>query len=109
MKDEAWNAFRNGERLEGGIRTAVEAWCADQDTAKDQYGPVASWNTSEITNMMYLFYDKDGFDEDISRWNVSNVTSLHYTFACATSFNGDLSRWDVSKVTNMCPTPVITS
>ena len=85
----------------GGIRTAVEAWCADRDKTKDQYGPIASWNTSEITNMWRLFYNKAGFNEDISRWDVSNVTSLVATFANATSFNRDLSRWDVSKVITM--------
>ena len=58
----------------------MEAWCADRDAAKDQYGPIASWNTSEITDMNYLFSSKAGFNEDISRWDVSNVTSLEYTF-----------------------------
>ena len=102
MKDEDPEAFYcDGERLEGGIYTAVEAWCADRDAAKDQYGPIASWNTSEITNMAYLFYHKAGFNEDISRWDVSNVTNMRYTFWHAASFNGDLSRWDVSNVTNM--------
>ena len=77
MKDEDFfRAFNRGERLEGGIRTAVEAWCKNQDAAKSQYGPIASWNTSEITNMARLFYNKAGFNEDISRWDVSNVTSL---------------------------------
>ena len=102
MKDEDWQAFYNrNERLEGGIRTAVEAWCADRDAAKAQYGSIASWNTSEITNMRRLFSYKAGFNEDISRWDVSNVTSLVATFQGATSFNGDLSRGDVSKVTFM--------
>ena len=101
MKDEDRDAFRRGARLEGGIRTAVEAWCANRDAAKDQYGPIASWNTSEITNMNFLFSYKAGFNEDISRWDVSNVTSLYGAFEHATSFNGDLSRWDVSKVASM--------
>ena len=101
MKDEDRHAFTRGERLEGGIRTAVEAWCEDRDAAKDQYGPIASWNTSEITNMARLFYNKAGFNEDISRWDVSNVTSLFMMFYGATSFNSDLSRWDVSNVTTM--------
>ena len=58
MKDEDDEAFDDGQRLEGGIRTAVAAWCADRDAAKDQYGPIASWNISEITNMRVLFYTK---------------------------------------------------
>ena len=101
MKDEKHLAFIPGVRLEGGIRTAVEAWCKDRAVAKDQYGPIASWNTSEITNMAILFRTKAGFNEDISRWDVSNVTSLISTFGNATSFNGDLTRWDVSNVTIM--------
>ena len=101
MKDEDLRAFSRGERLEGGIRTAVAAWCADRAAAKAQYGPIASWNTFEITDMSWLFYTKAGFNEDISRWDVSNVTSLTATFWGATSFNGDLSRWDVSNVTDM--------
>ena len=101
MQDEDWNAFYHGERLEGGIYTAVKAWCVGRDAAKDQYGPIASWNTSEVTNMYQLFYNKAGFNEDISRWDVSNVTDLSYTFCKATSFNGDLSRWDVRQDTEM--------
>ena len=102
MKDEDPLPFHNdGIRLEGGIYTAVEAWCADRDAAKDQYGPIASWNTSEVTDMRYLFHNKAGFNEDISRWDVSNVTSLQCTFCGATSFNGDLSRWDVRQDTEM--------
>ena len=101
MKDEDFNAFDRGERLEGGIRTAVAAWCANRAAAKLQYGPIASWNTSEVTNMRMLFYNKASFNEDISRWDVSNVTSLRATFLNATSFNGDISRWDVSNVTDL--------
>ena len=92
MKDEDRYAFDRGERLEGGIYTAVEAWCADRDAAKDQYGPIASWNTSEITDMSWLFHNMADFNEDISRWDVSNVTSMQSTFYGATSFDGDLSR-----------------
>ena len=101
MKDEDYNAFEDGARLEGGIRTAVEAWCAHRDAAKDQYGPIASWNTTEITNMQELFYGNAGFNEDISRWDVSNVTTLEFAFCSATSFDGNLSRWDVSSVTDL--------
>ena len=101
MKDEDYGAFLDGVRAESGIYTAVEAWCENKAAAKAQYGPIASWDTSEITDMSELFFDMAGFDEDISRWDVSNVTSLACTFWDATSFNGDLSRWDVSNVTDL--------
>ena len=49
MLDEDFGAFRDGQRLEGGIRTAVLAWCNDPAAAKQLYGPIASWNTSEAS------------------------------------------------------------
>ena len=102
MKDEYYSAFRyDSQRQEGGIRTAVELWCTDPAAAKQQYGPIASWDTSEITDMWRLFYDRAEFNGDISRWDVSNVTDMRYTFGHATSFNSDLSRWDVSNATDM--------
>ena len=55
-------------------------------------------NTSNITDMSYLFADSD-FNGDISKWDVSNVESMWAMFYCS-KFNGDISNWDVSNVTN---------
>ena len=102
MKDEDVNAFEEyGERMEGGIYTAVQLWCTDPAAAKQQYGPIASWDTSEITHMGWLFNYKANFNGDISRWDVSSVTNMHGMLNGATSFNVDLSQWDVSKVLYM--------
>ena len=101
MKDESWDAFVGGERMEGGIRTAVQLWCTDPAAAKAQYGPIASWDTGEVTNMEELFPLKADFNDDISRWDVSSVLDMGAMFFRATSFNGDLSQWDVSNVTRM--------
>ena len=102
MKDEDEKTFHyDGKRVEGGIYTAVEAWCRDSAAAKAQYGPIETWDTSEITDMRRLFFEKADFNGDLSRWDVSNVTSLDNTFRGATSFDGDLSRWDVSNVTSL--------
>ena len=49
MLDEDIEAFLDGQRREGGIRTAVLAWCNDPAAAKQLYGPIASWNTSEAS------------------------------------------------------------
>ena len=86
---------------DGGIYTAVRAWHEDPAAAKARYGPIASWDTSGITNMSYLFYDEEDFNEDISRWNVSNVVDMRHTFHDATSFTGDLSSWKVGQVESM--------
>ena len=104
MKDEdryGQGGFLAGQRLEGGIYTAVDLWCRIPAAAKAQYGPIASWDTSEITDMYMLFYTRANFNGDISRWDVSSVTSMTQMFDGATSFNRDLSQWDVSKVRYM--------
>ncbi len=75
-----------------------------------KYGHISKWNTSLVTDMNKLFYDKSDFNDDISKWDVSNVTNMSHMF-CNTSFNGDISGWNVSSVTNMrsmftnCPIP----
>ena len=101
MRDEGHLLFRTNPDHDGGIRTAVRVWFKDPAAAKANYGPIASWDTSGVTDMNSLFYNKRDFNEDISRWNVSNVVSMTSTFNRATSFNGDLSCWDVGRVRSM--------
>ena len=56
---------------------------------------------SLVTNMSYLFVNKNQFDQDIGSWDVSNVTNMQGTFFNASSFNQDIGNWDVSNVTDM--------
>jgi len=71
-------------------------------------------NTSEITNMSYLFNQFIGsgledeaklnivmFDLDISAWDVSSVTNMSSMFTEVDAFDGNISIWDVSNVTDM--------
>ncbi|KIM13944.1 BspA family leucine-rich repeat surface protein [Mycoplasma capricolum] len=59
------------------------------------------WNTKNITDMSYAFYNTTWFDsEKISKWNTSKVTNMEGMFGLAKSFDQDLSEWDVSKVVN---------
>jgi len=98
MRDEDVDEAIENPDHDGGIRTAVDAWFEDPAAAKAKYGPIASWDTSGITSMHYLFADREHFNEDISHWNVSNVVDMRWMFRGATSFNGDLSSWEVGQV-----------
>ena len=101
MRDEDMVVAMNNPDHDGGIYTAMDAWCEDPANAKARYGPIASWDTSDITSMISLFEGKEDFNEDISRWNLSNVEDMNCMFDGASSFNGDLSRWEVGQVESM--------
>ncbi len=39
-------------------------------------GNIQTWSTGEVTSMGTLFYEKYGFNEDISLWDTSRVTDM---------------------------------
>ena len=58
-------------------------------------------DTSEITDMSYLFRNLEDFNGDIFNWDVSKVTNMSSMFSMfywCKSFNQDISNWDVSNV-----------
>ena len=59
------------------------------------------WDVSNVTDMGYLFFSADAFDQNINGWDVSNVTDMDHMFWVARSFNQDIGSWDVSNVTDM--------
>ena len=83
------------------IQTAVNLWEVNPSEAEQIYGHISSWNTSCVTNMSYLCYDFQDFNEDIGNWDVSNVTDMSYMFFFAIDFDQDISDWNVGNVTNM--------
>ncbi len=59
------------------------------------------WDVSNITDMRYMFYNANQFDQDISSWDVSSVTDMQFMFCNANQFDQDLANWDVVNVTDM--------
>ncbi len=58
-------------------------------------------DTSNLTDMGFMFQRASQFNSDISNWKTGNVTNMAYMFQGANEFNSELANWDVSKVTNM--------
>ena len=71
------------------LKVAVNLWTSNKDYAVSVFGEINTWDTSLITNMSELFYNKTNFNEDISNWNVSSVTNMNAMFKNASVFNQD--------------------
>ena len=89
--------FENRDQL----KTAVNAWIGDPDTATTTYGDIKDWDVSQVTDFSNLFLDKTDFNEDISRWDVSNGQNFGYMFAFARNFNHYIGSWNVSSDANL--------
>ena len=70
------------------IHEAVSAWLEDETSARQTYGDISVWDTSEVTDMTSLFCAHN----DCTNKNKKSE---------AASFNGNLSAWDVGKVSTM--------
>ncbi len=57
-----------------GIRQAVDTYTTQATI--DKYGPIEDWDTSLVTDMSYVFYNKSSFNANISAWQVGNVTTM---------------------------------
>ena len=86
------------------IRVAVKDYLEGGETRNaiiKKYGPIGDWNTSDVTDMSYLFSVYNYFNQPIGEWNTSKVTNVEYMFLCCESFNQPICGWDTSNVINM--------
>ena len=58
-------------------------------------------DTSQITDMSYLFYLMENFNGHIENWDTHNVKSMKYMFDGTKSFNQPIGDWDISNVEDM--------
>ncbi|XRB09767.1 EF-hand domain-containing protein [Pycnococcus provasolii] len=88
------------------LKERVGAWIWNQKLATILFGEISEWDTSEVTDMSYLFSRDENpavefFNQDISGWDTSKVTDMRSMFDGATSFNQDISKWNTAEVTDM--------
>ena len=58
--------------------------------------PIGGWDTSNVTNMGYMFNGASSFNQPIGNWDVSKVTNINEMFKGASAFNQDLSKWQIT-------------
>lgn len=61
-------------------------------------GDISHWDTSNVTNMQYMFQSNPNFNQDISNWDMSNVTTIAGMFQSAYAFNQPIGKWNLSSV-----------
>ena len=66
---------------------------------------LSKWNTNNITDMSYLFYNCSSLSSlpDISNWNTNNITDMSYLFYNCSSLSSlpDISNWNTNNITDM--------
>ena len=65
------------------------------------YGPIGTWDVSQVTDMSSMFRNDVSFNENINDWDVSRVTNMSSMFEGDRSFNQPLDNWNTSNVTDM--------
>ena len=60
-----------------------------------------NFNTSNVTNMGYLFWEAIIFNGDVSKWDTKSVQDMGCMFYDARVFNSDISGWNIGSVTDM--------
>merc|ERR1711933_142128 len=79
------------------LKEAVLMYVDNVAGSIEKYGPIISWDVSNVVNMSSLFYDLTSFNGDLSGWDVSRVGNMKSMFFGATDFNANISGWDVSR------------
>ena len=83
--------------------TTTRSWFSRMQNLQSITGMKEYLNTSEVTNMAYMFWDCVKLTSlDVSHFNTSNVTDMYAMFSsCIDITSLDLSSFNTSKVTNM--------
>jgi surface protein len=86
------------------LKQIVSQWFGGgvhKDDIVKKYGSIENWDTSEVTDMSYLFHKRTKFDAGIGNWNTEKVTNMENMFAGATLFNQSIGQWQTENVTTM--------
>ena len=58
------------------LKRMVNEWLKDKESASKKYGPIHTWDVSEVKNFKHLFLGATSFNDDISGWNTGSATNM---------------------------------
>lgn len=62
--------------------------------------PLNHWDTSNVTDMSYMFYGAKKFNQPLNNWDMSNVISTEGMFGKAENFNQQIDGWNTESLVN---------
>ena len=62
---------------------------------------IGGFDTSQVTDMSYMFADASSFNQPIGQWKTNQVTNMSNMFSGASSFNQPIGQWETNQVTDM--------
>lgn len=80
------------------LKFAVKLWKFDKIRCNKLYGKINNWNTLYITNMSFLFYDINNFNENLDDWILYNVTDFRYIIKSDKKCNQKLKYKNFSEI-----------
>jgi surface protein len=71
------------------------------ERAEDFNIDISDWDVSNVTNMRNMFFYAKDFNQPVGKWNTANVTNVQAMFRGASDFEQSLADWDITSITNM--------
>ena len=60
-----------------------------------------SWDTSNVNNMEFMFYNNEKFNTLINEFKTENVTNMRNMFNNSSKYNSPINNWNISNVINI--------
>ncbi|HHS6748611.1 TPA: BspA family leucine-rich repeat surface protein [Campylobacter jejuni] len=70
-------------------------------STRTNFSGIEKWNTGKVKTMRSMFECNKFFNEDIGAWDVGDVRDMAWMFLNCPNFNQNISEWDVKKVETM--------
>ncbi|EOJ0300438.1 BspA family leucine-rich repeat surface protein, partial [Campylobacter jejuni] len=70
-------------------------------STRTNFSGIEKWNTDKVKTMRSMFECNKFFNEDIGAWDVGDVRDMAWMFLNCPNFNQNISEWDVKKVETM--------